>query len=51
MLYNEMDQESPENFGCFLRKKLIWGNLIFLANFLILQWVWVALSQITGTII
>ena len=31
MLHNKMDQEAHENFSCFLRKYLVWRNLIFLS--------------------
>ena len=51
MLPDKMDQEAHQNFSCFLGKNLIWGNLIFLGHFSILHWVWLALSQITGTVI
>ena len=38
ILHNKMDQEAHENcISCFLRKTLIWGNLIFLFHFLILD--------------
>ena len=50
MLHNKMDQEAHEDLSSFLRN-LIWGNLIFLGNFLIVDWVWLKLSQIPGTII
>ena len=39
ILHNKRDQEVHENFvSCFLRKSLIWGNLIFLDHFLIFDW-------------
>ena len=35
---------------CFLRKNLIWGNLIFWGHFLLFDWVWSKLSLTTVTI-
>ena len=35
---------------CFLKKDLIWGNLIFSGHFLMFDWVWSKLSQATVTI-
>ena len=34
----------------FLEKKFIWGNLIFLGLFLLFDWAWSKLSQVTVTI-
>ena len=46
ILLNKRDQEVHENvFSCFLRKNLIWDNLIFLGHFLMFDWVWSKLSQ------
>ena len=51
ILLNEKDQEVYENFfSCFLRKTLIWGNLIFSGHSLMFDWVWSKLSQATITI-
>ena len=33
----------------FPKKKLIWGNLIFLGHFLLFDWTWLKLSQATLT--
>ena len=33
--------------SCFLRKSLIWSNLIFLGHFLMFDWVWSKLRQFT----
>ena len=47
----QRDQEVHENFiSYFLRKNLIWGNLIFSGHFLMLDWVWSKLSQVTVSI-
>ena len=51
ILHNKRDQEVHENFiSCFLRKNLIWGNLIFSGHFLMLDWVWSKLSQVNVSI-
>ena len=51
ILHNKRDHEVHENFIiCFLRKNLIWINLIFLCHFLMFDWVWSKLSQATFTI-
>ena len=51
ILHNKRDQEIHENFiRCFLRKNLIWGNLIFLGHFLLFDWAWSKLNQATVTI-
>ena len=51
ILLNKRDQEVHENFcSCFLRKNLIWDNLIFSGLFLMFDWVWSKLSQATVTI-
>ena len=34
----------------FPKKKLIWGNLIFLGHFLLFDWTWLKLSQVIVTI-
>ena len=48
ILHNKRDQEVHENvISCFLRKSLIWSNLIFLSNFLMFDWVWSKLRQFT----
>ena len=36
--------------SCFSKKKIIWGNLIFLGHFLLFDWAWSKLSQATVTI-
>ena len=33
--------------SCFSKKKIIWGNLIFLGHFLLFDWAWSKLSQAT----
>ena len=46
-----MDHEVHESFfRCFLRKNLIWDNLVFSDDFLMFDWVWSKLSQATVTI-
>ena len=51
ILHNKRGQEVHGNFiSRFLRKNLIWGNLIFLGHFLLFDWVWSKLSQATATI-
>ena len=51
ILHNKRGHEVNENFiSCFLRKNLIWGNLIFSVHFLMFDWVWSKLSQTTVTI-
>ena len=48
ILLNKRDREVHENFiSCFLRKNLIWGNLILSSYFLMFDWVWLKLSQVT----
>ena len=51
ILHSARGQEVHENFiSCFLRKNLIWDNLIFLGHFLLFDWVWSKLIQATDTI-
>ena len=51
ILLSKKDQEVHEKFfSCFLRKTLIWGNLIFSGHSLMFDWVWSKLSQATVTI-
>ena len=46
-----MDHEVHESFfRCFLRKNLIWDNLVFSDDFLMFDWVWSKLSQAAVTI-
>ena len=50
ILLNKRDQEVHENFiSCFLRKNLIWGNLIFSGHFLMFDWMQSKLSKTTVT--
>ena len=51
ILLKKRDQEVHEKFfSCFLRKNLIWGNLIFSSHFLMFDGVWLKLRQATVTI-
>ena len=51
ILHNEKDQEVRGSFiSCFLRKNIIWTNLITSGQFLMFDWVWPKSSQITVTI-
>ena len=51
ILLKKRDQEVHEFFfSCFLRKNLFLGNLIISSHFLMFEWVWSKLSQVTVTI-
>ena len=51
ILHNERGEEVNENFvSCFSRKNLIRNNLIFLGYFLLFDWAWSKLLQVTVTI-
>ena len=46
ILHNKRVQEVHENFvRYFLRKNLIWSNLIFLGHFLLFEWAWSKFSS------
>ena len=51
ILHNERGWEVHKSFiSCFSRKNFIWGNLIFLGLFLLFDWAWSKLIQVTVTI-
>ena len=50
ILCHKKGSELHEHFISFLRKNLIWGNVIFLGYFLLFNWVWWKLSLATVNI-
>ena len=51
ILLKKRDQEVHEKiFNGFLSKNIFWCNLIFSSHFLMFDWVWSKLSQVTVTV-